>query len=112
MRRARVIVTTGSKFGQLAAGALMAIKSSQGLQRDVGLIRPSLLPFGLPMQSLTQFSRKLIYDEEAATAVEYAIMLAVIVIASISAILTTGDVQRQLFQDTANDLNTFMNPTN
>lgn len=40
-------------------------------------------------------------DEEAVTAVEYAILLAVIAVFSISAILATGDMQRALWFDTA-----------
>lgn len=45
-----------------------------------------------------------IRDEEATTAVEYALLLALIVIFSISAILGTGDTQKALWFDTAADI--------
>ena len=50
-------------------------------------------------------SKTLLSEEEAVTAVEYAILLAVIAIFSISAILGAGDVQRALWFDTADSLN-------
>lgn len=43
-------------------------------------------------------------DDDAATTVEYAILLAVIAVFSISAILATGDVQKVLWFDTADKL--------
>ena len=62
------------------------------------------------MNPLLRFTKKFFFDEHAATAVEYAVMLAIIVLGAIGAILSTGDVQQQLFQSTADDLDTFMNP--
>ncbi len=49
-------------------------------------------------------------DESGPTAVEYAVMLAVIIIACIGAVLTTGDVQQALFFDTADILDQSINP--
>ena len=43
-------------------------------------------------------------DECAATAVEYAVMLALILIAAIAAILNTGDVQRELWFSTSDSV--------
>jgi len=43
-------------------------------------------------------------EEEAATAVEYALLVALIIVFSISAILSTGDVQKALWFDTAADI--------
>ena len=45
-------------------------------------------------------------DESAATAVEYAIMLAVIIIACIGAILNTGEVQGELWNVTSDGVST------
>ncbi len=44
-------------------------------------------------------------DENGPTTVEYAVLLAVIIIAAIGAVLETGDVQRALFFDTADFIN-------
>lgn len=44
-------------------------------------------------------------DESGPTTVEYAVLLAVIIIAAIGAVLETGDVQRALFFDTADFIN-------
>ena len=47
-------------------------------------------------------------SEDGPAAVEYAIMLAVIIIASIGAVLIVGDVQRLLFTETADTMNDAM----
>lgn len=56
------------------------------------------------IQRLTKLGRSLLHEEEAATAVEYALMLALIIVLSIGAILSTGDVQKALWFDTADDV--------
>lgn len=43
-------------------------------------------------------------DESGPTAVEYAVLLAVIIIACIGAVLTTGDVQKSMWFDSADTL--------
>ena len=58
------------------------------------------------MSCLSQICKKLrldvLYREESgATAVEYAVLLALIMVSCISAILSTGDVQQALWFDTA-----------
>jgi pilus assembly protein Flp/PilA len=49
-------------------------------------------------------------DETGTTAVEYAVMLAVIILACIGAILSTGDVQQSLFQDSVDEMSDKMFP--
>jgi Flp pilus assembly pilin Flp len=49
-------------------------------------------------------SKTFLVEQEAVTSVEYAILLAVIAVFSISAILATGDVQQALWFDTADSL--------
>ncbi len=56
------------------------------------------------LSKLTRFLK----EESGPTAVEYAIMLAMIIIAAIGAVLTTGDVQRLLYEDTADIMNDAM----
>jgi Flp pilus assembly pilin Flp len=53
---------------------------------------------------LLNIATKFFREEEAATAVEYALLVALIIIFSISAILGTGDVQKALWFDTADEL--------
>ena len=48
-------------------------------------------------------------DEDGPTAVEYAIMVAMILVGMISAILSTGDVQRALFFETSDDIEAVRN---
>ena len=55
-------------------------------------------------------SKSLYSEEEGVTAVEYAILLAVIAIFSISAILATGDMQKALWFDTADKLGVINSP--
>lgn len=50
-------------------------------------------------------------DEHGTTAVEYAVMLAVIILACIGAILSTGEVQQSMFQDSVDEMNEKMFPT-
>ncbi len=45
--------------------------------------------------------RQFLREEDGPTTVEYAIMLAVIILSCIGAVLQTGDVQEALFFDTA-----------
>ena len=49
-------------------------------------------------------------NEDGPTAVEYAVMLAMIIVAAISAVLSTGEVQRALWFDTADALNDVVQP--
>ena len=56
------------------------------------------------IQRLSNIWRSFLCNEEAATAVEYALLIALIAIFSIGAILQTGDVQRALWFDTADDI--------
>lgn len=48
--------------------------------------------------------KRLICDENAATAVEYALLLALIIIAGLAAVLSTGDVQKAFWFDTADKI--------
>lgn len=54
--------------------------------------------------SIFQKTKKFIRTEEGTTAVEYAIMLAVIVLAVMQAIITLGTTSRSVFEDVANVL--------
>ncbi len=56
------------------------------------------------IQRLSRTWTSFLRDEEAATAVEYALLIAMIAIFSISAILQTGDVQKALWFDTADEI--------
>ena len=51
-----------------------------------------------------RFSATFLESDEAATAVEYAILLAVIIIFAISGIMGTGDAQKAIWQDTSDAL--------
>ena len=44
-------------------------------------------------------------EEDGPTAVEYAMMLAMIVVGAIGAVLGTGEVQKAMFEDVGTDLN-------
>lgn len=48
--------------------------------------------------------RRFLREEDGPTAVEYAVMLAVIILAAIGAVLQTGDVQQALWFDTGDAL--------
>ena len=48
--------------------------------------------------------RRLIFETDGATAVEYAVMLAMIIIAAIGAILNSGNVQQAIWTDTADNI--------
>ncbi len=49
-------------------------------------------------------------DESGPTAVEYAIMLAIILVGCIAAVLSTGDVQQALFFDSAREMSDKIQP--
>ena len=53
------------------------------------------------INSLCRIWNTFLREDEAATAVEYALLLALIAAFCISAILSTGDVQKSLWFDTA-----------
>lgn len=61
---------------------------------------------------MTQYLRRRIRrfhaNDEAATAVEYAIMLGLIIVGCIAAILGTGEVQQELWFDLADTLETVL----
>jgi len=64
----------------------------------------------IPMSKLKNKINRFFQGEEGATTVEYAILLALIIVFSISAILGTGDTQRALWFDTAADIETAIVP--
>ena len=47
--------------------------------------------------------------EDGPTSVEYAIMLAMIILSAIGAVLSTGSVQKALFENIGTDLNSAIN---
>lgn len=49
-------------------------------------------------------------SEDGPTAVEYAVMLALIIVGAVGAVLSTGEVQKALFEDIGTDMNSAMNP--
>lgn len=48
---------------------------------------------------LTTKIRRFLRDEDGPTAVEYAVMLAMIIVGCIAAVLSTGDIQKAMFED-------------
>lgn len=54
--------------------------------------------------------RQFLADEQGPTAVEYAVMLAMIIIAGIGAVLMLGDFQRLLFQGNADLISDAIQP--
>jgi Flp pilus assembly pilin Flp len=54
--------------------------------------------------NIGQFLKSLLSEEQATTAVEYAVLLALILVFCIAAILSAGDVQKALWFDTASDI--------
>ena len=55
---------------------------------------------------ISQAIRAFIADESGPSAVEYAILLALIVVGSIAAILTAGDFQQSLWIEMSDDIST------
>lgn len=64
------------------------------------------------MTYLKTLTKRLLIEEDGPTAVEYAVMLAVIIIACIGAVLSTGDVQKAMFEDTGTSMNEALFPSN
>ncbi len=64
------------------------------------------------MNYVKKLAINLLVEEDGPTAVEYAVMLAVIILACIGAVLSTGDVQQSMFQDTSDSMNDAMFPSN
>lgn len=64
----------------------------------------------MKIKSLSAKVQRFLADESGPTAVEYAVMLAMIIIGCISAILSTGDVQKAMFENTATNMHDFMHP--
>ena len=56
-------------------------------------------------QKLTRRLRSFLADESGPTSVEYAVMLACIILAAIGAVLSTGSVQKSLWQDNGTVIN-------
>ena len=54
--------------------------------------------------SLSQFLRRLCKQDDGTTAVEYAVLLAMILVFCIAAILSAGDVQKVLWFDTSDKI--------
>ncbi len=52
---------------------------------------------------------RFLLDESGPTAVEYAVLLAMILVMCISAILSTGDIQQSMWFDAANEMADKMN---
>lgn len=62
------------------------------------------------MTTLLQKFESFLYEDSAATAVEYALLLGLIAVFCISAILSTGDVQKSLWFDTAASIESHIVP--
>ena len=58
------------------------------------------------MSKLVTRLKHLFTDESGPTSVEYAILLAVLVATIIGGVLTTGQLQNQMWTDTASDMGT------
>jgi Flp pilus assembly pilin Flp len=68
-------------------------------------VSDNIIRLEIPMiQRLSRIWTSFLRDEEAATTVEYALLIALISIFSISAILHSGEVQKALWFDTADDI--------
>lgn len=59
----------------------------------------------LAMSRMTEKIWRFITSEDGPTAVEYGIMLALIILAAIGAVLSTGDVQKALWTDNSATIN-------
>lgn len=53
------------------------------------------------MKKIKAFCQRICFDEDGATAVEYAVMLALIIVTAVGAILNSGDVQQAMWFNTA-----------
>jgi Flp pilus assembly pilin Flp len=62
------------------------------------------------MNTITRFFSLLLKEEDGNTSTEYAIMLAMIVIACIVGIFSTGDIQEIFWQRTATTLESVVPP--
>lgn len=60
-------------------------------------------------QTIKNRIHHVLVNEDGPTSVEYAVMLAVIILACIGAVLQTGEVQQALWFDTANSIGNSMN---
>jgi len=58
------------------------------------------------MRSLKKRFKHLLTDESGPTSVEYAILLALLVAVIITGVLTTGNLQNQMWTETASDMGT------
>ena len=61
---------------------------------------------GIPMKSFTQKVQKFLVSEDGPTAVEYAVMLALIVIVCLTAISSVGTNTKATFQKVADSIGT------
>jgi pilus assembly protein Flp/PilA len=74
---------------------------------------PALVPYtpeAIMQRPFMSKIRQFLRDESGPTTVEYAVMLALILLACISAVLSTGDVQQAMFVDTYIEMNEHMHP--
>ena len=62
------------------------------------------------MKSISTRILEFLRADDGPTSVEYAMMLALIIIGAIGAVLSTGDVQRLLFESIGQDMDDAMNP--
>ncbi len=61
------------------------------------------------MNTIVRRIKRFLVDESGPTAVEYSIMLALIILSAIGAVLSTGSVQKALWQDNASLINSSFN---
>ena len=59
---------------------------------------------------VSQFLNAMLAKEEGTTTVEYALMIALILVFCIAALLSTGDVQRAIWFDTADTIEAAIAP--
>jgi pilus assembly protein Flp/PilA len=97
---------TGPASGCRPQGARSATaeRASSETERRKGVNRPSIKKEVTRMKKLLLKTRELIRSEEGATATEYAVMLALIIIVAIGAITILGKKVNNTFQNIANQL--------
>lgn len=78
-------------------------------QQSIALVLLPLQFDSLMFRFVKTTAANFLSDESGPTSVEYAIMLALIVAVCITGILTTGDLQQQLWSDTASDMESAIN---
>ncbi len=61
------------------------------------------------MRKLNRQLKQFLKDESGPTAVEYAVLLALLVAVIITGVLTTGNLQNEMWIDTASDMESAIN---